>query len=145
MEIKSISSHQTISVRNAILRKGRPIKSCYFKGDDLKETFHLGAFRKEEIIGVISCYLNNGIYFTNGVNYQIRGVAILEKFQKKGIGKALMLKTEKTLRTSNCNFVWLNARVNANEFYTKLKYEPIGPNFEVPEIGNHQCFFKKLN
>ena len=56
-----------------------------------------------------------------------------------------MLKTEKTLRTSNCNFVWLNARVNANEFYTKLKYEPIGPNFEVPEIGNHQCFFKKLN
>jgi len=56
-----------------------------------------------------------------------------------------MIEAEKNLRTSDCDFIWLNARLNANEFYTKLKYDPIGPIFNVAEIGNHQCFYKKLN
>ncbi len=145
LKIKTISSQQTFGVRHPILRKGLAIESCHFRRDNHEKTFHLGAYKKDKIIGVISCYLENGAYFKNGINYQIRGVAVLEKFQKKGIGRALMVEAEKNLRTSNCDFIWLNARVNANVFYTKLKYDPIGPIFNVPEIGNHQCFYKKLN
>ena len=145
MKIKTISTQQTFSVRHPILRKGLPIESCQFRRDNHEKTFHLGAYKKDQIIGVISCYLENGTFFTTGINYQIRGVAVLEKFQKKGIGRALMIEAEKNLRTSDCDFIWLNARLNANEFYTKLKYDPIGPIFNVAEIGNHQCFYKKLN
>ena len=100
--------------------------------------------RRERLIGVLSCYVNNGTHFNQGKNYQIRGVAVVEKLQQKGIGKALMLYAEQLLKTKECNHIWLNARVNASSFYTKLGYLEIGTVFEVPVIGTHQCFYKKI-
>ncbi|MDB2456926.1 hypothetical protein N9W60_03535 [Flavobacteriaceae bacterium] len=55
-----------------------------------------------------------------------------------------MKHAEKKLKEINCSNIWLNARIKANEFYLKLGYTKIGPIFEVPLIGKHQCFFKKL-
>ena len=56
-----------------------------------------------------------------------------------------MLHAEKVLKKKGCDHVWLNARVIAKSFYTKLDYLEIGTVFEVPIIGAHQSFYKKLN
>ena len=145
LEIKSISSSETYPIRHQVLRVGRPIESCKFDGDEQTETIHFGAFENNKLVGIISCYLTNGCHFYTGKNYQIRGVAIQGHLQQKGYGKALMLHAENFLRQINCNTIWLNARTNANQFYTKLDYTEIGAAFEVPLIGKHQCFFKKIN
>ena len=145
MEIRSISSTQTFEIRQPILRAGQPLESCKFIGDEDLETLHFGAYEEERLIGVLSCYVNNGTHFNQGKNYQIRGVAVVEKLQQKGIGKALMLYAEQLLKTKVCNHIWLNARVTASSFYTKLGYLEIGTVFEVPVIGTHQCFYKKFN
>jgi len=140
--IKQISSKETHQVRHKILRIGQPIESCEFEGDLRSDTLHFGAFNNEGLIGIISCYQNNNSYFKSRINYQIRGVATLEHMQKKGVGKKLMKHAEKKLKEINCSNIWLNARIKANEFYLKLGYTKIGPIFEVPLIGKHQCFFK---
>ena len=99
MEIRSISSTQTFEIRLPILRAGQPLESCKFIGDEDVETLHFGAYEEERLIGVLSCYVNNGTHFNQGKNYQIRGVAVVEKLQQKGIGKALMLYAEQLLKT----------------------------------------------
>ena len=145
MEIRSISSIQTFEIRHPVLRAGQPFESCKFIGDEEEETLHFGAYDEGSLIGVLSCYINNGTHFHQGKNYQIRGVAVVEKLQQKGIGKALMIYAEQVLKTKTCNHIWLNARVTAKSFYKKLDYLEIGTVFEVPIIGTHQCFYKKLN
>ena len=145
MEIRTISSIQTFEIRHPILRAGQSLESCKFIGDDDDETLHFGAYDEGNLIGVLSCYINNGTHFNQGKNYQIRGVAVVKKLQQKGIGKILMLHAEKALKTKVCDNVWLNARVIAKSFYTKLDYLEIGAVFEAPIIGTHQCFYKKLN
>lgn len=145
VEIRSISSEQTFAIRHPVLRAGRPLESCEFTGDNEKETHHFGAYSNNNLIGVLSCYLNNGSHLMNGKNYQLRGVAVLGSHQKKGIGKALMLHAENFLSEINCNHIWLNARVNAKGFYKKLCYQEIGTVFIVVNIGPHQCFIKKLS
>ena len=145
MEIRTISTIQTFEIRHPILRAGQSLESCKFIGDDNDKTLHFGAYDEGNLIGVLSCYINNGTHFNQGRNYQIRGVAVVQKLQQKGIGKALMLHAEKVLKTKVCDHVWLNARVIAKSFYTKLDYLEIGTVFEVPIIGTHQCFYKKLN
>ena len=106
MEIKTISSIQTFEIRHPILRAGQPLESCKFIGDDDDETLHFGAYDKDNLTGVLSCYVNNGAHFTLGKNYQIRGVAVVEKLQQKGIGKALMLYAEQLLKTKVCNHIF---------------------------------------
>tara|TARA_B100000767_G_scaffold244816_1_gene243307 strand:+ start:1215 stop:1667 length:453 start_codon:yes stop_codon:yes gene_type:complete len=145
LEIKNISSSETYPIRHEVLRAGHPIESCKFDGDEQTETIHFGAFKNNKLVGVISCYLTNGNHFNSGRNYQIRGVAVASHLQQAGVGKALMLHAEKNLKKINCNTIWLNARTNVNLFYTKLDYTEIGTTFEVPLIGSHQCFFKKIN
>ena len=144
MEIRTITSIQTFEIRHPILRAGQPLESCKFIRDDDDETLHFGAYDKDNLTGVLSCYVNNGAHFTLGKNYQIRGVAVVEKLQQHGIGKVLMLHAEKALKAKGCDHVWLNSRIIAKSFYTKLDYLEIGTVFEVPIIGVHQSFYKKL-
>lgn len=143
MKIKYISSEDTFSIRHPMLRKGRPLISCHFDGDDEPNTIHLGAFINDQLSGILSCYKRKSKYSSLDNQFQIRGVAVLKSYQKKGVGKALMLHAEKILINKNCNLIWLNARVNALPFYTQLNYEKSGSVFDVEHIGLHQCFIKK--
>jgi hypothetical protein len=85
-EIKKINSRDTFLVRQPILREGKPIESCQFDGDDLETTTHFGLFIDKNIIGVLSVFKNNNVIFNTENQFQIRGMAILKKFQRKGFG-----------------------------------------------------------
>ena len=52
--LKLISAKETYPVRHPVLRKGMPIESCAFDGDELKTTVHLGLFFEHHLIGVVS-------------------------------------------------------------------------------------------
>ena len=144
LEIKEISAEKTHLVRHPRLRQGRPIEDCVFQGDKDETTVHLGAFEGKELVGVVSAYQKCCQGNEQHTAYQVRGVAVLEEHQRKGIGRELMAQIEVVLRKKKASMIWLNARVTAFEFYTSLHYIQKGDPFDLPLIGTHYYFYKDL-
>ncbi|MGL2963044.1 GNAT family N-acetyltransferase [Flavobacterium sp. RSB2_4_14] len=142
--LKKITSSETFDVRQPVLRKGKPIESCYFEGDDLDTTLHFGVFEDDKILGVISVFDNNNSLFEEKNQAQIRGMAVLENYQGKGFGKKLVVHCEKEMILQNKKLIWFNARVNAVGFYKRMGYTIVGNPFEIKEVGMHYVMCKKL-
>ena len=68
--IQAIEAASTHVIRHPVLRKGHPLESCIFDGDELASTLHLGAYLDEKLVGVLSAYENNT--FDEKNTYQVR-------------------------------------------------------------------------
>jgi GNAT superfamily N-acetyltransferase len=141
--IKKISSAETFSVRHPVLRKGKPLESCHFDGDNLETTQHFGLYLDEELVGIISLFKKSNPDFKENNQYQIRGMAVLEDHRKKDFGKALIRYSEEQCKNQNVDLIWFNARIEASGFYEKMGYKKIGVPFEIPDVGEHIVMFKK--
>ncbi len=137
--IQKISSQQTWAVRHPVLRKGRPVKDCIFKHDDDKSTLHFGAYQAMILVGVVTLIVNS-----NG-DFQLRGMAVLEPYQKFGIGAQLVRHLEDHVRKFYRERIWMNAREIAVPFYLKLGYVISGKPFDIPGIGAHYVMEKVLS
>ena len=144
MQIKEISSLATFSVRHQVLRAGKPIDSCSFEGDDLATTKHFGVLEENNLVGVISIFKNNHPYFEDTNSFQIRGMAVLKNFQKRGLGEQLVKHCENYITTQRSSFIWFNARENAVGFYEKLGYKINADAFDIQDVGTHYVMYKKL-
>ncbi len=142
--IKEISAKETFIVRHPVLRKGKPIETCAFEGDNLKTTHHFGLFNDLDLIGIISLFLKTNTIFAENLQAQIRGMAILGSHQKKGLGETLVKHCEKYCISNQFDLIWFNARTAAVGFYKKMGYEIKGNSFEIPEVGEHYLMYKKL-
>jgi ribosomal protein S18 acetylase RimI-like enzyme len=144
-KIKEITAFETIIVRHPVLRHGKPIESCRFEGDDLPTTAHFGLFYEDELSAVISVFKAQNILFTEKKQFQIRGMAVLEQHQKKGLGETLLKYCENQIKNESGEIIWFNARETAVGFYEKSGYHKIGNSFEIIDIGIHYVLFKPLN
>ena len=140
--IKEIQSSETYLVRQEVLRKGKPLETCHFEGDDEKTTKHFGIELNEKIIGIVSVYQVNSQLFFDENQFQIRGMAVLEAHQQKGYGALLVERAEKYCFEKNASVIWFNAREKAVPFYEKNGYQTKGNSFEIPEVGTHFIMFK---
>lgn len=140
--IKEITAFETFTVRQPVLRPGKPIESCHFDGDNLLTTKHFGYYLKDKLTGIISLFENCNASFDTKKQFQIRGMAILEDYQKKGIGAILVLHTENYITLKDEHLIWFNARANAVNFYKKLGYQIKGEQFEITGVGPHYLMFK---
>lgn len=143
-QVKQILAKETYLVRHPILRTGKPLETCAFSGDDLPSTIHLGLFNNSSIIGVASFMKNNKNEFFKKSQYQLRGMAIIETFQGKGLGKMLLRKGEQLLKDKKTGLIWCNARIKAINFYKRNGYKITGVPFEIPEIGEHYIMYKLI-
>ncbi|MBJ33889.1 MAG: GNAT family N-acetyltransferase [Flavobacteriaceae bacterium] len=137
MQFKQIKATATYTVRHSVLRKGLPLSSCTFDRDEDNSTIHLGAFLENRAIGILTL-------LTNTKNVQIRGMAVLEKFQGKGIGKQLIAHAENLVHGRNICTIWMNARRIAVPFYKRCGYRKQGDAFELPYGGTHFKMIKSL-
>ncbi|MEH6406078.1 MAG: GNAT family N-acetyltransferase [Leeuwenhoekiella sp.] len=142
-EIKTITGQQTWPVRHPVLRQGRPLEDCHFEGDDLPDTIHLGLYYSDSLTGVVSLLIKDYKSFS-GVQYQLRGMAVLPEYQQKGLGEFLVLEAEKRMRKKRINTLWFNAREVALSFYSNLGYEKVGDSFEISPVGTHFLMYKKI-
>lgn len=136
--IKIISPEETYPVRRAVLRKNFPNEPHQFKGDFDENTFHLGYFQENEIIGILTIMKNENVA-------QLRGMAVSEDFQGKGIGKLLIERAEEILQNDKISKIWMNAREKAVPFYEKLGYKTEGELFIIKPIGFHYVMTKYFN
>lgn len=144
VKIKQINYKETYPIRQVILRPNRPLETCFFGGDELETTFHFGLFYKDKLVGIISLFKNDNPLFQEENQYQIRGMAVLEQYQKYGFGKMLVQHSEKFLYEKNISFIWFNAREIAVNFYKKQGYEIIGNAFDIPDVGMHYVMWKEV-
>lgn len=142
--IKEISALETFSVRQPVLRPGKNIETCHFDGDNLESTRHFGLFVDGELVGIASLFQSSSDLFEEKEQFQLRGMAILENFQKKGIGESLVKYAEENAKSRKGELIWFNAREIAIRFYEKLGYKIIGESFEIGDIGKHFVMYQKF-
>lgn len=145
LKIRRIPASETYVVRQPVLRPGRPLSECVFEGDLSTETFHLGYFFDEDLIGVASFMKKQNPMFHQPFQYQLRGMAVLPEFEGKGIGATLLKAGEAELqKLDKLVFLWFNARNYAIGFYEKFGYQTIGTEFDVPGVCPHIVMFQQL-
>lgn len=136
--IKRISAEETYPLRRLVLRKDLPHEPHEFQGDFDEQTFHLGYFLKNQLVGIVTIIKNGDIA-------QLRGMAVLDELQGKGIGRKLVEKAEEALKENHFTKIWMNARENAVPFYRKLGYRIEGELFMIKPIGFHYVMTKYLD
>jgi predicted GNAT family N-acyltransferase len=143
MFIKKIEATETYSIRKEILRNGVDLPVT-FDGDFDENTFHLGVFREEKLIGIASFMKTNKELFSKN-QYQLRGMATLLEVRGLGFGKELILKSIEVLKEKGIVVLWCNAREIALSFYENLGFEIIGDSFDISEIGTHYLLKKEID
>lgn len=142
IEIKEISPEQTYEIRLEVLRKGIDLP-VQFSGDTDSETFHLGLFENNKLVGISSFMKTNNSLF-NVKQYQLRGMATIPETRGKGYGKALLKYAIEMLKDKKMAILWCNAREVALQFYLKLGFKIKGESFDIPNIGIHYVLYKEL-
>ena len=143
-EIKQINHSDTYPIRQAVLRPNRPLATCFFEGDELATTLHFASYLNSNQTGILSLFKNNSSLFEEEHQYQIRGMAVLEDFQKYGFGKLLIEHAEAFLQEQHTQLIWCNAREAAINFYKKQGYKIRGSAFDIPDVGVHYVMYKHL-
>jgi GNAT superfamily N-acetyltransferase len=142
--IRQITAIETYPVRHEVLRKGKPLESCSFDGDELQTTVHFGLYENGVLAGVVTVLESQHAIFDAAKQYQIRGMAVLEQHQKKGFGEELLLAAEAYIKSNKAELIWFNARVGAAGFYEKAGYKKNGPAFEIENVGPHYIMYKEV-
>lgn len=144
LSIKTTQASAILKVRLEILRKGMTLDDCHFSGDNDPESIHFAAFDSDKIIGCCTLTVNPQPII-EGSYYQLRGMAVLEDYQKSGIGRKLLHAAESELIGQGKNVLWFNARTSAVGFYQKYGYQVLGNEFEIEGVGPHFKMHKAIS
>ena len=123
--------HQMVNLRHEILRKPLGLQ---FGKDELeaeKDEILIGAFEDDKILGC--CMLVK----SNDKTCRLRQMAVINKLQGKGIGKALMVFAENLARDRGYRTLTMHARKSAIGFYERLGYRVVGEEFQEVTISHY--------
>jgi predicted GNAT family N-acyltransferase len=129
--------HQTVALRDEILR--RPL-GLVFDPEQLaaeSSDHHLACYRDGRLVGCLVLTPR-----PDG-EMKMRQVAVAETEQGGGIGRRMVLESERIARALGYGAMTLHARANVVSFYEKLGYEVVGEPFEEVTIP-HRAMRKRL-
>ena len=144
LSLKIVKSEDLLNLRSKILRNNLDPNLCRFPGDKDINSFHIGAFNGNTLIGGVSVMKNECKKKELPNCFQLRGLFVDKEFQHNGIGKTIVNFVENRLRDSGVNYLWMNARESAVLFYLKLNYSNSKISYVINEIGLHYLMYKKL-
>jgi len=142
--LKKVNSKNLYSLRSKVLRDNSSYEFCKFEGDESLDSVHIGAYIKNTIVGGVSLIKKKSTKNNLENCYQLRGMCVLDNYQQKGIGQKLLEKSEKICENLNVNYVWMNAREKAVDFYVKNNYLDLKETYFIKGIGIHSFLYKKL-
>ena len=141
MNLRRVHAGDVIDLRHAILRAGLARETAVFPGDDDPVTRHYGAFEEDRLIGCVTLHPST---WRENPAWQLRGMAVDNTLQTRGVGKALIDFLEADIRDSHTLQMWCNARVPAAKFYEKMGWRIVSEVFEIPTAGPHVKMTKRL-
>lgn len=122
-----------IGVRHAVLRKGRPVGTAHFEGDEEPSARHWVARLDQEVVGVVTVLARPWPDGAEGPAWQLRGMAVRDGLQGTGVGRALVERVADEVAAP----MWCNARVTAEGFYARMGWQAVGERFDIAPIGPH--------
>ena len=142
ISIRAIDAAQTHGLRGIVLRPNSSPDQLIYAGDDAPDTFHLGAFGRDELVGIASIYRESWPRESwprdaSPKAYRLRGMAVDSRFVRRGIGAALVRRCLLQIGARGGELLWCNARTSASNFYRALGFESVGEEFEIAGIGPH--------
>ena len=88
IESKLIQPNLTHKIRLSVLWPHKNISNCFLAEDNLKDTFHVGTFLKNELVSIGTfIYQNNIIFDENDKQYRLRAMATEKKHQGISMGR----------------------------------------------------------
>lgn len=124
IEFGSERYREMLILRDDMLRK--PIGLKHSEADLEKEPAyrHFGLLQDQTLFACLMMVPHTATLV------QIRQMAVLDSFQKKGYGRQIMEGVEQILLNEGCvTEVFLNARWSAIGFYSRLGYKGVGDRF----------------
>lgn len=142
--IRSVSTRETLPLRQKILKPFLTLEECINPGDDDESTHHFGLFLGDELISVATFIAEEHPHLSAASTYRLRGMATASKFAGQGFGSQLFQYGESYLIQNKVDLIWFNARIKAFPFYERLGYLYWGDLFELDRIGPHKVMYKYL-
>ncbi len=144
-EIRFITAAECLELRSKVLRPNQPIAACYYPEDNHKDSFHLGYFINQIMVGNGTFLSNVNPGFSASVKpYRLRGMAVDTKHQGLSIGTKILLRSLDILQEKQADLLWFNARKSAFGFYEKNGFLFHGELFDIPTVGPHKVMYKWL-
>jgi len=119
----SCEYEEMVALRDDVLR--RPLGLMFTPeqlGQELHD-IHLACYVDGELVG---CLI---LVPTTHDDVTMRQVAVRESMQRKGIGQAMVIESERHALARGYTRMILNARLSAVPFYERLGYAVVGPEF----------------
>lgn len=130
-----------VDLRHQVLRQGLPREAALFDGDNAESACHWGAFIGDRLIGCVTLHASR---WENDPAWQLRGMAVAERYQKLGIGCELLRAVDEHVASQKeRRILWCNARVPAAAFYQKFGWQIVSEVFEIPTAGPHVRMIKR--
>lgn len=145
--IEKISTADTLSIRQQVLRPNLVAEQCHFDGDQAETTFHLGAVQDGVVIGIATMMRDCAAEFTATYpeQFRLRGMAVLPECRNLGIGRAILDACMQEVQQQGCRFFWCNARQTAARFYTAAGFSKTSETtFDIADAGPHFLMFRQL-
>jgi ribosomal protein S18 acetylase RimI-like enzyme len=121
---------QMVNLRNEILRKPLGLSFNKEELENEKTEILIGAFEDEKMLGC--CMLVK----VDEKICRLRQMAVINKLQGKGIGRALMQFAENIARDRGYKKITMHARKSAIGFYERLGYKVSGDEFKEVTISH---------
>ena len=107
--------------------------------DDREDSsHHLMAIHNTKLVGI------GRLHFNTQSEAQIRYMGVMEEFQNKGIGRALVKALEQHALSQNRTTIVLNAREKAIPFYERLGYSYLEEAHVIFEVVKHVKMMRNL-
>jgi GNAT superfamily N-acetyltransferase len=140
MDIRDISVSEARSVRQAVLRPGRPESELIYPSDDSELSVHLGAFERGNLVGVATFLPEECPSHEGSSAWRLRGMAVVLPARGRGLGSQLLSHGINRALRAGMELVWCNGRVPARSFYERHGFSAIGDEFFIPITGPHYLF-----
>ena len=76
--------------------------------------------------------------------FRLRGMATDPAYAGQGFGAELINFALNELRSVHASYIWCNARKPAVGFYSRLGFEVISEEFDIPGVGPHYDMFSQI-
>lgn len=126
MEVRVISAEEAQPLRAAILRPGLPFEASVYGLDYDEESLHMGAFENNELVTVATILHEPPPGEDKARAWRLRGMVTRPERQRRGYGRAVLLKCIAHIARRGATLLWCNARTDAVEFYRRLRFETEG-------------------
>lgn len=149
VEVRPVEVDVVRPLRLRYVRPGAGEGGVTYKTDDEPTAHHVGAWRGDDVVAVVSFHLENrvagvGPYGHPGL--RARGLALDEASEDApAIAARLLESVLEGARRLGATELWANVRLRQLALFQAAGLVPVSSDFEIPGLGTHRVVARALN